>query len=460
MTLLTNKNTPPGPKGNLFLGNAISLGLSGLSKKTIDYMRQSALDYGDIVSFRVLNYQFLFVNNPAYIKYILQNNYSNYSKSSMYEVMKQGLGNGLLNSEGAFWLQQRRLYQPAFNKESILHYANSVVECTNKMINRWEVKKRNREILNLSQEILKLAFDVVGRTMYSTYFSVEQKKIDWKSVVYTLDYVNKLSKNHPFNLPIKFPTPGNLRFNKALKTLNKTTYEIIEKRRKENKEYNDLLSALMSTPKQGTGEKMNDKELRDEIFTIFSAGHETTSNGLIWTLYLLSQHSEIESKLHKELEEVLGNETPTYEDLTKLKYTTQIVYESLRLYPPAWSVGRRSIEEDEIGGYRIPKGIDIAISPYILHRHPDFWDNPEVFDPNRFSSENRKKITPFSYIPFGGGPHVCVGQNFAIMELILVIAMIAKQFRLRIKDNQKVEIDPCITLRPLKEVFMTIQERN
>ncbi|HIA05763.1 MAG TPA: cytochrome P450 [Flavobacteriales bacterium] len=447
------KNLPPSPPGHKLFGH-----ITGFAKDPLNYMMKISREHGGILYSRVINYKIVLISKPEYVKYILQENNRNYTKTSGYKPLKLLLGKGLITSEGDLWLKQRRLFQPAFNRESIMNYTKIVGECVDDLLLEWNNIDPDSKLLNVSHEMMKNTMVIVGRTLFSSDLSKDTALV-WEWMTYALEYVNNRTKTYPFNFSSKIPLPKNIRFTKAVASLDNMLYRKIDERRKEKGDFTDLLSMMMSAKDEETGKGMSDGQLRDEIMTIFLAGHETTANALTWTWYLLSQHQEIEEKLHRELDEILKGEIPSYQNLGNLRYTAQVVQESMRLYPPVWMIGRRTINEDQIGQYHIPKGVDVAISPYVLHHHSEYWDQPEVFDPDRFSSENIKKQIPYSYIPFGGGPRLCIGENFAMMEMILIVAKVAQKYKLLLPKGTKVEIGSSLTLRPKEDLKMELYKR-
>jgi len=323
----------------------------------------------------------------------------------------------LVTSEG-----QRRIAQPSFHKREIASLAQTMTDCTEKMILTWQQEKGQTNILN---EMTKLTLEIVGKTLLSTDVSGEANEVG-QALTYVIKYVNDRII-HPFNLPPKLPTPKNIRFAKYNKTLYDVVMKIIKEHRSSKIQHNDMLTMLINARDEETGEGMTDQQLMDEVMTIFLAGHETTANALAWTWYLLARHDDVRKKLNMELNDVLNDKTPTIEDIPKLTYTTQIIQESMRLYPPAWIIGRRAVGMDNVGGFDIPPNSDIMIAPYIMHHHPKLWDDPEKFDPDRFSVDAAKNRDKYAYFPFGGGQRICIGNNFAMMEMQLLVAMIAQK---------------------------------
>lgn len=306
--------------------------------------------------------------------------------------------------------------------------------------------------------MMRLTLTIVCLTLFTSDISDEASDVGQALTVVLRHANNRISSLFP--LPENFPTEENYRFQQALKTLDRVVYNLINERRQSGEDTGDLLSMLVFARDEETGESMSEKQLRDEVMTIFLAGHETTANALSWTWYLLSKHPDVERRLDAELKEVLGGRVPTLFDLKNLKYTLQVLNETMRLYPPVWEIGRENIGTDQLGGYDIPSNSTIILSAYVTHRHPDFWENPEGFDPERFSPEHSGNRPQYAYFPFGGGPRTCIGNNFALMEAQLVIADIAQKYRLELVPGHVVEPEPMITLRPRNGILMTLHPKS
>ncbi len=444
------KNKALGPPQNFLVGSALIFRSAPLK-----FVIETAANYPGITRFRFAHLPMVLLSDPETAKHVLQTNNKNYLKGIEYEHLKPILGEGLLTSEGDFWLRQRRLAQPAFHKDKIARFARQMADCTEHLLTDWE--KKSSESFDIHSEMMHLALDIVGRTMLSTDVNDAANKVEE-----ALDVAIKESYHRVqalINLPLWLPVPRHLRYARSRNMLDKIVMDIIEDRRKSGQHFPDLLDMLMSVKDEDTGEMMSDKQLRDEIMTIFLAGHETTANALSWALYLLSQNPEVEKKYFEEIDSVLGKRTPAFEDLKNLPYLQQIIHESLRLFPPAWILGRTAINDDEIAGVKINKGDNIMISPWQIHRSKSFWENPEQFIPERFTPEKMKDLHKFVYFPFGGGPRFCIGNNFALIEMQLVLAMIGQKFRLRVKPGFVVEPDPLITLRPKSGMQMTLEKR-
>lgn len=441
----------PTVTGSWFLKNSLDV-----KKDIIGFVEKNRGIYGEIFRADVLSHSLCFTTNPDHVKYILQENNRNYIKSFGYEILKVFLGNGLLTSEGDFWRKQRRLAQPAFHREKLAAITAQMAASTEKLVQKWKNKYKENEVINIADEMNEVTLDIVAEALFGVNVLGHLEEIRDAISVSNHFAMNRIKR--AVRVPLWVPIPENISFNSASKKLDKIIYGIIESRRKEIDKHHDLLSMLMAAKDEETGETMSDLQLRDEVMTIFIAGHETTAIALSWLWYLLSQNPEAEEKLKAELKTVLNGKTPSFEDLPKLKYTKQVVEETLRLYPPAWIVGRRPIENNEIDGFLLPKGINVLMVTYLIHRHPYYWESPDKFDPERFSPERAASIHKYSYFPFGGGPRLCIGNNFAMMEAQLVVATILQHFHFTLAQKSAPQLEPLITLRPLGGIKMKIEK--
>ncbi len=441
----------PGPRALWPVGQVYALRTDPLK-----LLARLAREYGDVVRFWGGPQPMYLLNHPDYVRDMLVTRNTSFMKGRGLQRAKRLLGEGLLTSEGEFWRRQRRLAQPAFHRQRINAYASTMVEYASKTSARW----RDGETFDVASEMMRLTLAVVGKTLFDADVESDADEVGaaLTDVMNLFDYLML-----PFSeLLEKLPLPQVRRFERARARLDAVIYRIIEERRRESRDRGDLLSMLLhAVDEEGDRTGMTDEQLRDEVMTIFLAGHETTSNALAWTWYLLSQNPEAEAKLHKELDEVLQGRPPTAEDFTRLRYTEMVVSESMRLYPPAWALGRFALEDYEVGGYLIPKGSLILVSQYVLHRDPRFWPEPERFDPERFTPEAKATRPQFSYFPFGGGPRRCVGEGFAWMEAVLILAALAQRWRLRLVNGAAVGTEPLITLRPARGgIRMRLESRS
>lgn len=422
------------------------------ARRRLPFMVESARKYGDIVFFKVGNERIYLFNHPDLIRDVLVNNQKNFIKSRALVRAKRVLGEGLLTSEGEFHLRQRRLAQPAFHRDRIAAYGRSMVEYADRTRSRWS----EGVTLNAHEDMMRLTLAIVAKTLFSADVENEAAEIG-KALTTTFDAFN--IGILPFSeLLEKLPLPYLKRFEAARARLDATIYRIIDQRRATGEDTGDLLSMLLlAQDTEGEGGGMTDGQVRDEAMTIFLAGHETTANALSWTWYLLSQHPEVEARFHREVE-ALGQRLPQPADLSNLAYTRMILAESMRLYPPAWAVGRRAVNDFEAGGYQLPARSMVLMSQYITHRDPRFHPDPDRFDPERWRPEVAATRPKFSYFPFGGGTRICIGEQFAWMEGILILATIAQRWRLRYVGSSPPEIEPRITLRPAR-LMMEVQRR-
>tara|TARA_B100001123_G_scaffold167075_1_gene192379 strand:+ start:5547 stop:6797 length:1251 start_codon:yes stop_codon:yes gene_type:complete len=382
--------------------------------------------------------------NPEHIRHVFQDNYSNYSKQTPgFKVLRAFLADGLLTNEGDSWFRQRRIAQPAFHHARIATFAKTMTAAATELADRWD--RDNLAETNVTAEMMRLTLRIVGQTLLSTDVTQEADRVG-QALTVALHSADS-SIDRLVNIPQWIPTPGNIRLRRALKALDSVVYEMIRHRREHRHQTPDLLSILMDASDEDTGESMNDRQLRDEVMTIFLAGHETTAVALSWTWHLLSKYPIEAQRMRNELATVLGGQPPDFDDLPRLTYTTKVIKESMRLYPPAWITSRCAIGPDRIAGYNIRPGTIIFASPYVTHRLPRLWENPEQFNPERFSAEQSKKLAPFAYFPFGGGPRQCIGNTFAMMEMTLVVATLAQRYRLNAVPGPQTEPAPGITLR-------------
>ena len=387
----------------------------------------------------------------------MQSNARNYRKSLNYEPLKLVVGEGLLTSEGQYWRRQRRLVQPAFHRRKLETLASIIVEEAQAVSARWAARARRGEAVNVADEMTGLTLRAVSRAMLGSEVDREARKIS-EAQAFLNRYVDARMGGF-FHLPPGIPSRRNLRFKRALADLNGVVYDIIDGRLRGDDAGNDLLGMLLEARDEQTGEAMTREQVRDEVATILLAGHETTANALSWAWYLLAQHPLAEKQLHQELDSVLGGRTPTLMALEDLPYTRAVFEEALRLYPPAWAISRRPVEDDVVGGYRIPADSTVLVSPYVTHRNPRLWDNPETFEPARFRSGGTIDRPAYAYFPFGSGPRKCVGNGFATMEGRLVLATLARQYRLRLDQGRPVELEPLVTLRPKHGIYATPEAR-
>jgi cytochrome P450 len=415
--------------------------------------RNTARQYGGIAQFKLLHKSYILLTNPDYVRYILQDHYKNYIRGRSVETGRVLLGDGLPLIDGEFWLRERRLLQPAFHHERLGKLANTITTVIDTFMQDWVEKAHQKQALDLDDGMMRLTLTVIIKAMFSSpledkipslgrAFNVASKFMLWRS-------------QQLWKLPLSVPLPRHVQYNRALKVLNETIYPLIADGRRHPKD--DLLGMMLEMRDAETGQGMSDRQARDEVVTIFFAGHETTAAALTWAFYLLSQHPAIEERVRVEGEQVLGGRVPTFDDLPKLVYLQQVINEVLRLYPAAYLFAREAVVDDVLDGYLIPAKTLIFISPFVTHRDPDYWPDPERFDPDRFSPVQAASRARHVYFPFGEGPHVCIGNHLALMEMQLILAMALQRFRLRLAPHHPIALKPEATLRPRYGMKMTVE---
>jgi cytochrome P450 len=411
--------------------------------------------HGDVARFRLGPVFVYLVNDPDLIRSVLVTRADAYHKGRALERARRLLGQGLLTSEGALHLRQRRLMQPAFHRERIAGYGETMVRYAGRAAERWKAG----ETIDVHKEMVALTLAIVGKTLFDADVEEEADEIG-KALTEALELFQRLLMVPYGEFLEKLPIPSTLRFRSARRRLDATIARLIAERRRNPRDRKDLLTLLLlAQDTEGDGGGMTDTQLRDEAMTIFLAGHETTANAMAWTWHLLSQNPEAEGRLHEELDRVLEGRAPGVADLPRLRYTEMVLSESMRLFPPAWILGRRAIVDHELGGYRIPAGSIVLLSQWITHRDARYFPDPLRFDPQRFTAEAQAARPKFSYFPFGGGPRVCIGEGFAWMEGVLVLATIARRWRFLPVDGIPVTPAAMITLRPKSGLPMRIEAR-
>jgi len=441
---------PPGPKGHFILGN-----LAAVSRDWLGFYSRCAKEYGDVVGLRYLHVPICLLMHPREIEYVLVTNPGNFTKSADYRALARVLGNGLLTNEGKPWQRQRGLIQPAFRRENILSYAQVMTRATRRMLDSWSAG----ESRNIHEDMMAVTLDIVAQCLFGAEVTGVAERVGKAMEVVTDRFMSDASQALllPFDLP-DFLAPAR---RNAIRDLNEIINGIIRERRASQEPRGDLLDTLLQV-RDADGHPMSDTQLRDEVMTLFLAGHETTAIALSWTCYLLARNPQIESQLVEELRTVLGDREPTHEDIPRLRYTDMVLKESMRLYPAVWGIGRRAIAECEIGGYRVAAGTNVFIFQSLTQRDPRFFPNPDEFNPERWREDPVRsgKIPRFAYFPFGGGPRVCVGASFAMLEATLLLAMIQQKFHLDLVPGHSVQPLASVTLRPKNGIRVTPQRRQ
>jgi cytochrome P450 len=408
---------------------------------------------GDVTTFRMGSMPAFFVNHPDLIRDVLVVNAEKFHKGRALKRAKNLLGEGLLTSEEDFHLRQRRLVQPAFHKQRIVSYADAMTEFADRMADEW----RDGEVRDIDKEMTRLTLQIVAKTLFSADVTNDTDGVGaaMNTIVSLFNFLL-----FPFSEILeKLPLPQSIRFRRAKAKLDEVIYGFINERRASGEDKGDLLSMLLLSQDEQGGGGMTDVQVRDECLTLFLAGHETTANLLTWTWYLLSQNPEAEAKLHEELD-ALGGRVPTFDDLPNLKFTEAVIAESMRMFPPAWVVGRLAIAEHEFNGFKVPSGALILTSQFVMHRDARFWDTSDEFKPERWATVNIKEASQrYTYFPFGGGVRRCIGEQFAWTEGILLLATLARKWKLRLDPSQEIGMKPVITLRPKFGMRMKIEKR-
>ncbi len=410
-------------------------------RNPLNYFHSITQQYGDIVCYRPAPETAYLINHPDYIHHVLVDNHHNYSKDTYSnQAFKKAIGPGLINFEGEAWLRQRRLMQPAFHHNRLMQLDEMIVQAADDMLDQWQSRCDNGTPVDIAREMAALTMTITCRAMFG---------VDLGDEVFTIgEIINGVAT--------LLEKPSHPRLQEAIREVSGVVERIIEQRRRNFSDQGDLLSLMMTIPVDGKDIMLDDQQLRNEVLGLLIAGYETTANALIWTYYLLSQNLWASERLRDEVKRVLGDRNPTSADLTHLPYLRLIWYESLRLFPPAWIIGRRALADDLIGGYYVPSGTVIAICIYTLHRHPAFWEQPDLFDPERFTHERSVNRKRYTYIPFSTGPRQCLGAPFAQLEANLIMARIAQRFDLRLLSGTDVQPQALFVLRPNRDLLMTL----
>jgi cytochrome P450 len=416
----------------------------GATDESLALMRECFPRYGDI--YRVFSksrgvYDYV-INNPEDIKRVMLSNHRNYTKGGGMDRVKILLGNGIMTSEGAFWRRQRRMMQPAFHRRVIDQFSRLISEVNHAYAAKWARSAERREPLNVTDATSELTLEIVLKSI----FGADLDRL-----------VERLGVN-PFEVVAKEQT-RDLKFAFRFRSLGKLVAEVMARRRQGHESHFDFLAMLMDARDRETEQAMDDRELIDEVLTLIVAGHETTAAALAWTWYLIGENPDVERRLQAEADRAPDIVTFGLEAAEALTYTNQVAEESLRLYPPGWLLTRRTIDPDTLGGYEIPARSEVFISPYMLHRHPAYWPDPERFDPDRFAGIDAKERHRFAYIPFAVGPRHCIGENIAMFEILVHLQHMTKRFRLRRLDHAPIELEAQINLRPRSHLMMTVEKR-
>lgn len=441
----------PGPRGWPLLGV-----LPAMQRAPFTYLVSLPQRYGPVVRLQLGPRLFYLISQPADVMHVLQDNQRAYTRG--YDVLYPLMGQGLFTAEGAHWLRQRRLLQPAFHRQQLAGLVDQITSCVTALLERWQQRDKPTQPLNMEAEMTRLTQTVIFKTMFSADIDADLPVVG-AAFDATLAYLQS-ALFLPVTLPLWLPIPAHRHFLRGRQVLDDIVYRLIARRRQSGDSPNDLLSMLLQARDADSGEGMSDRQIRDEAVTMFFAGHETTASTLTWVWYLLSKHPTVARQVEQEVATVLGDRTPTFADLPNLVYIRRVIDETLRLYPPAWMFWRTAAVDDRIDNYTIPAGAKVLLSPYVTHRQPSAWANPEGFDPDRFRPEQISERPRFAYFPFGGGPHQCIGNHLAIMEAQIAIAMLTQAYHLHLQPGHPPvtgQLTP--TLRPYPGVWMNVERK-
>ncbi|WP_214110397.1 cytochrome P450 [Acrocarpospora catenulata] len=449
---MTMTTVPPGPPRRAAPGLFVKLATDRLA-----LMNAAASQYGDAVKISMGPKTLYFFNHPDYAKHVLADNSANYHKGIGLVQAKRALGDGLLTSEGELWKKQRKMIQPAFQAKRIAAQAGAVAEEAAGLVARLR-SRAGQGPVDVTEEFTGLTLGVLGRTLLDADLGA------FSGVGHAFEAVQDQAMFEMVSLgavPRWVPLPKQRRFRKARRELQQVVDRLVAERKAEGGEPgDDVLSKLIVSTAEEADPRVGRQRMRDELITLLLAGHETTASTLSWTFHLLDRNPEVAERLHAEAVSVLGDRLPVYDDLHRLRYTSMVVEEAMRLYPPVWILTRQALADDQVGGYHVPAGSDVLVCPYTLHRHPDFWEDPERFDPERFDPEAPSGRPRYAYIPFGAGPRFCVGNNLGMMEAAFVTAMVARELRLTRLPGHEAVPEPMLSLRVKGGLPMTVSVRD
>jgi cytochrome P450 len=438
---------PPGPRGNLLLGNLLPI-----MREPFEFATRCAREYGDVMRMRVGPMVVYMVVHPELIEQVLRRDHRNFIKDKGTRMLAELLGEGLLTSEGETWRRQRRLAQPAFQLDQIQKYGAVMVACAERMLKGWQAGQTR----DIHADMTRLTMEIAAQTLLGASMTEQTERVS-RAMNDAMIYFAGPALWFPGYKWL--PTPGNLRFRRARRELDHIMYSTIAQRRAEAAAGGDDLLSRLLAARDEDGSQMTDHQLRDELVTLFLAGHETTAQALSFTFYLLGKHPAVAARLAAEVDEVLAGRLPTSSDVPRLRYTEWVIKESMRLYPPAPNVGREALCDCEIGGYRIPRGAQVALVQWVAQRDPRWFDNPEVFQPERWDNDLARRLPRCAYFPFGDGPRICIGNQFAMLEAVLILATVVQRYNVELVPGYKLELFASVTLRPKHGVAMTVRER-
>ena len=427
-------------------------------KDPLKFLIEARANYGDIYSLDLGVTDIVILNHPRQADYVLRKNFRNYNKGgAMWKTVRTVLGNGLGTSEGDFWRRQRRMIQPLFHRKHLNVLTDMMVDVIDEQVTGWQGYAKQKPF-NVAHALHPITMKVIVKTMFGTGIDDEDLNAVSQSAAFINDYIPRGMLTS--FLPAWIPLPGRHHYATCIRTVDRVVQNVIERRRQlSDHNHSDLLTMMLHTEDAETGERMTDKQLRDEAVTMFLSGYDTTAGTLTWVFHILTQYPEVTAKLQKEVDEILGKGRPSLADLSQLTYSRMVIQETMRLYPPLWWVSRTATEDDEIDGFYIKAGTMVAPMPYVIHRHPAIWDNPNKFDPERFSRERFKARHKLAWLPFGAGQRQCIGRDFSIMESQLILARILQNYKITAVPGNVAQLKVSTTLKTQKGVFINLEQR-
>jgi len=437
----------PGPKGNVLVGE-----LRAIAKDPLGLLMRCLNDHGDVVRIRMPGMEWFLVSHPDHVKHVLVDESRNYVRGRSYERFRLVVDDSIVTTDGEQWRPLRRIAQPAFHRQSVARMTGMMVRCTTEMVGRWADRLEASQTFDVAAEMHQLTLRIIGLALFSVDLESEATRELGEAVGIALEYT--AGSTNPFRLPSSVPTPANRRFARAMKVFETFVFDTLAQRRESGDHPPDLMSMLLEAVDPETGESLSHVQIRNEMLTYLIAGHETSATTLTWLFYELSRHPEVRRRLDGELERVLGGDAPTFESLDELAYMDQVIQETMRLYPAAYMLTREVVSEDRIGGFTIPAKAWVLLSSYVTHRRPDVWENPEGFDPERFTPEAVAQRAPCAYYPFFAGSHKCIGQALAMMEMKAIIAVVQQRCRLDLAPGFVPEVEAQVTLRARNGLLM------
>ena len=431
--------------------------LGAFLRDPLNFQLQARERFGDVFRFRIGPVAVHFIYHPAHVRRVLHENQKNYLRGWQYRLMRRLFGDSLTVSEGPFWLRQRRMAQPAFSRQKLSEYASVMGDAASQLVERWKGMSADANGIEARREMSRVTLAITSRTLFDRDVSYEADEVS--QAFHALgQYFERLFKHPIRSAPLWVPTPANRRFMRAVAMLKQIVADIVRQRLREEQDRGDLLSMLIQARDEETGERMTEEQLQSEVLNFLLAGYETTATALTWTFYLLGSHAAVREAVRAEVRSVIGDRPPEVGDAPQLKLTRAAIQETLRLYPPIWIVPRRAAADDEIGGFRIPRRSMVLLSPYVTHRHPEFWQDAELFDPDRFSAERSAGRPKEAFFPFLSGPHQCIGNEFAMLEMQLVVARVVQEFDVALAVDEGIKPVASLGLWPDRPVWLRIRQ--